>query len=180
MLTGNALNTATPILQDPLIANTVLAQNDMKPNNAIAWKIKSIHFENPITSGSNLYRFTVVLITEKNQNITFGPNIGRRVVGDVYCFVQSGVITTCTGGVDPIAQAKQQCGALGGSWTDTNPYGTQCVFRQVASIPPIQPIVPTPVFPKDDDGKDKGDHNNDGHPDNGKGSDNSNQPCDRK
>jgi hypothetical protein len=167
MLAGNQ-TTGAVVVNDPLVSGTILAQAGMKPNNAVAWSIKRVGFENVLPAGATgLYRLTLVLITEKTQGMVIGPTIARRVVGDVYCFVASNVITTCTGGTDPVAQAKVQCQALGGTWVDAAAFGSQCTLRLPASTG------------GGDDDKDKGDHNHDGHEDNGHGSyGNSNgHPC---
>jgi len=124
MLAGNKI-TSPVVIKDP-VTGTVLAQAGLKQN---IWSVKRVSFENVLPGGAaNLYRMTVVLVTEKVQSAVIGPAIARRVVGDVYCFVAAGVVTTCMGS-DPISSAKVQCQALGGKWTDAAAFGSQCNLK---------------------------------------------------
>lgn len=155
MLKGNPM-AGNIIVKDSFQPTKIIAQANHKEAANDAWLVKKISLENSQQVKDSLYKMQIVMITEKDAKRTLGSKQTRRSLGDVYCFVKSGKIESCNGPQDPVSQAKASCLAQGSEWVDANSFGTQCKARNVAS--------------------EKGDHNNDGHPDNGQGH---SKPCNK-
>lgn len=157
MLAGNHIDNTVPmIVNDPVVPNKILAQPGLttKPNSV--WNVKDVIFDQVIlTNTPGLYRLTLSLVFQKDSTRIIGPSVVKRTVCDVYCFVSSGLVTTCTGGSDPTANAKLECLALGYVWTDANPFGTQCVRPQPTPVP--SPTT-TPSQYQDDSNRDDDHH----------------------
>lgn len=92
MLEGNSL-TGSVTVKDPLVTGTILAKAGYQQQAHDLWKVSNVTFENVVSTGTpNVSRLTLVIHIDKS----IGTSAARRVVGDVYCFVPSGKVATCS------------------------------------------------------------------------------------
>lgn len=142
MLIGQSL-TGPVKMKDPVVAGSIIAEAGYKQQPNDVWQVQTVSFTNVQPgSSANLYRMTIEMNFLKDAKRIIGSAYSRRIIGDVYCFATGNVITSCTGGTDPVADAKIQCKALGYGWNDQGAFGSQCAFAKID--PPKQPEMDKP------------------------------------
>lgn len=83
------------LVKDPMSGNT-LSTAGYKHQPQDAWSVKTVGFEGVIDSVvPGVKRLTIVVNIERDPNRTIGGSAARRIVGDVYCLVATGLIVTC-------------------------------------------------------------------------------------
>lgn len=116
---NNVKNSAT--IYDPLSPANVIAQAGYKQQPNYAWQVSQVNFDSvqAIPSRVGLYRITISITIKKDQKRTIGAQFSKRVIGDVYCMVNSNIITSCYGAVDTQTLSQQLCTSIGATWNTT-------------------------------------------------------------
>lgn len=122
-LKGNAVVAGgTIVIYDPLDATKIMAGANIKQQTTDSWQVQSISVASAVAvpSYAKLYRLSLVANILKDKTRNIGYNVSKKIIGDVYCTLDShNYIVDCLGATDTVTLAQQVCGSLDGTWNSS-------------------------------------------------------------